>query len=104
MQYYNIAEAELVSFSDQLAKDGTASDHTSVTQAMKHFVRDWSEDGIEEREAVFPQILETLEGLFPGRWGDENEVKVLVPGSGLGRMAHEVDGLGGEFSGGKTKK
>lgn len=62
---------------------------------MKHFVRDWANDGNDERLAVFPQILKTLLDLFPER--QNRTVRALIPGSGLGRFAHEVADLGGEF-------
>lgn len=61
-------------------------------EAMKHFVRDWSEEGREERKRIFDPILEVLR-----RVGEEQrkEMKVLVPGCGLGRLAWEVSELGG---------
>lgn len=55
-----------------------------VREAMQHFVRDWSEEGAEERKKMFTPILEQLGG---GR-------SVLVPGAGLGRLAWEISQLG----------
>lgn len=95
MGYYHIDQSEVDAHAQQLASEGRSSDHTSVSQALKHFVRDWSEDGIEEREAVFPQISQTLEELFPER-SDEKPFSVLIPGSGLGGLAHVVDDLTGK--------
>lgn len=97
MSYYGIDPSEVEAHAVQLAKDERSSDHTSVVQSLKHFVRDWSVDGDEERAAVLPQILETLEVLFPGRKRKVDEVRVLIPGSGLGRLGVDVDGLGGEY-------
>lgn len=94
MQYYGIEPSEVSAFSKELDKSGESSDHTSVSQALKHIVRDWADDGIDERRAVFPQILGTLLDLFPER--QNSAVRVLIPGSGLGRLAHEVADLGGE--------
>jgi carnosine N-methyltransferase len=58
-----------------------------LAQTLKHFVRDWSEVGKAERDALFPPILEALREEF----GDEVEgKKVLVPGCGLARLAYEI--------------
>lgn len=93
LEYYGISHAELAAHSN--AKDTTNQppDRVSVSQALKHFVRDWSASGRGERQDTFPCILGTMESLFPERSG--NEAKVLLPGSGLGRLGHEVASLGG---------
>lgn len=94
MEFYGIEPSEVSAFAKELDKSGASSDHTSVSQAMKHIVRDWADDGIDERQAVFPQILGTLLDLFPER--QNRTVRALIPGSGLGRLSHEVADLGGE--------
>ncbi|BDD58800.1 hypothetical protein MAP00_004052 [Monascus purpureus] len=38
-------------------KSHQLGDRTSVSQAMKHFVRDWADEGHEERQQAFPCIL-----------------------------------------------
>lgn len=73
-----------------------AAEKVSVSQALKHFVRDWSEEGSGERRDAFPCLLKTLDGLFPGRKDAEKPVKVLFPGAGLSRLGHEVAALGGK--------
>ncbi|PRQ77330.1 N2227-like protein-domain containing protein [Rhodotorula toruloides] len=58
-----------------------------VVETLKHFVRDWSEVGKAERDALFPPILEALREEF----GKNVEgKKVLVPGCGLARLAYEI--------------
>lgn len=94
MKFYGIEPSEVSAFAKELDKSGALSDHTSVSQAMKHIVRDWADDGVDERRAVFPQILGTLLDLFPER--QKKTVRALIPGSVLGRLAHEVADLGGE--------
>lgn len=93
LEFYSVSFLELVTFEKDHMSDATISDHTSVVQALKHIVRDWSDDGIEEREAAFPQIIESLTEYFPQRDGEG--VQILVPGSGLGRLSHDISGLGG---------
>ncbi|KAI9927271.1 hypothetical protein ASPWEDRAFT_165833 [Aspergillus wentii DTO 134E9] len=90
LQFYGIKMEELQQFITQVEKEGKTADRTSVNQAMKHFVRDWAEEGRDERMASFPCILDAISSMR------ENETtKVLLPGAGLGRLAHEIDHLGG---------
>lgn len=68
----------------------------SVSQSLKHIVRDWtSAGGPYEREACFNCLLTTLQALFPDRATNSEEVKILLPGSGLNRLGHEIAQLGG---------
>ncbi|PKY00678.1 methyltransferase-like protein [Aspergillus campestris IBT 28561] len=91
-------------FSEKIALIGREDYHTGpqalegredaefglVDLAFGHLLRDWSSQGAEERKAVFPPILDTLERHFGGN-GRGN--KVLVPGSGAGYdvTANELD-------------
>lgn len=59
---------------------------------MKHFVRDWADEGHKERQQAFTCILNSL-ARIPRT--SEHSLRVLVPGAGLGRPAHEVERLGG---------
>ncbi|KAG8905996.1 hypothetical protein FRB99_007853 [Tulasnella sp. 403] len=60
-------------------------------EALKHLVRDWSNEGRTEREAVFRPILQAL-GRTPE--DDRAKLRVLVPGCGLGRLAWEISRQG----------
>lgn len=93
LKYYGISREELAAHSKSKDAADQAPDRVSVSQALKHFVRDWSVLGRAEREDAFPCILSTMKSLFPGRSG--NDVKVLLPGSGFGRLGHEIASLGG---------
>jgi hypothetical protein len=95
LDFYGIEFTELAKFAKGVEADGKYAERVSVSQALKHFARDWAADGEHERVATFPQILETLQESFPNRT-DANPVRVLVPGAGVGRLAHEIAGLGGE--------
>jgi hypothetical protein len=60
-------------------------------EALRHFVRDWSAEGAPERATIFTPILEALADVpIEERAGR----RVLVPGSGLGRLAWEISELG----------
>lgn len=65
-----------------------------VRETLKHFVRDWSSEGAHERAAIFEPILDVLRLVPPERRAD---MRVLVPGAGLGRLAWEISQLGASF-------
>lgn len=72
-------------------RGGSSMDLMRVRESLKHFIRDWSSDGIREREKIFTPILDVLRKVDV----DERRSKrVLVPGSGLGRLAWEISELG----------
>jgi hypothetical protein len=62
-----------------------------VDLAFSHLSRDWSTQGAKERQAVFPPVLDRLEQHFSG---DRRGKNVLVPGSGMGRLASDIADLG----------
>ncbi|PPR00068.1 hypothetical protein CVT24_008970 [Panaeolus cyanescens] len=64
-----------------------------VREALKHFIRDWSTEGEVERTRIFKPILELLKEVNEEERGN---LKVLVPGCGLGRLAWEISELGFE--------
>ncbi|KAI1011903.1 hypothetical protein LB503_004285 [Fusarium chuoi] len=94
MKFYGIEEKELKKHIDDAESSERLADKIAVSQALKHYVRDWTEDGEYERKETFACLVKTVQGLFPVR-DDENPVKILVPGSGLGRLGHDIARLGG---------
>lgn len=58
---------------------------------MKHLVRDWSDEGRPERDALFPPILNALTTEFAEA---DAPNRILVPGCGVGRLAYEIGALG----------
>ncbi|KAH8723078.1 methyltransferase-like protein [Phaeosphaeriaceae sp. PMI808] len=75
---------ELYNTGLQALEDKEDADFGLVDLAFGHLMRDWSTQGIKERQAVFPPVLEGLEQHF-----SKNGIgkKVLIPGSGMGRLA-----------------
>ncbi|KAF1850096.1 N2227-domain-containing protein [Cucurbitaria berberidis CBS 394.84] len=94
MQFYRIDQQELDDHMKQASQDGRLADKMSVTQTLKHFVRDWADEGVKERNEAFPCILSTLD-MLKVELSEGKPLKVLLPGSGLGRLGHEVANLGG---------
>jgi len=76
----------------------TMMDMEKVQSTLKQIVRDWSDAGAVERENCHGKILTKLLSLF-GEVEDRAELKVLVPGAGLGRLAFEIAKLGFECQG-----
>ncbi|KAG6853566.1 hypothetical protein C0991_003236 [Blastosporella zonata] len=71
--------------------DAESPDLGRVRESLKHYIRDWSSEGASEREKIFRPILNVLKAV------DENDrsgKRILVPGSGLGRLAWEISQLG----------
>ena len=94
LHFYNVSRSELEAFIAEQDRENKSPDRTSVAQAMKHYVRDWAEEGREEREEAFGCLITQLEQMSRT---EDAPWKVLVPGGGVGRLAHDIAGLGGEF-------
>lgn len=101
LDYYGVDRAELDEHARQMSAAGRGAERVSVSQALKHYVRDWAAPGAGERDAAFPCITAALAALFPEA-GPEGRpragVKVVLPGSGVGRLGHEIARLGGKSS------
>ena len=66
---------------------------SKVRSTLRQCVRDWSKEGEKERSTCYTPILRELERLWPVV-GARAGVRVLVPGSGLGRLVWEVAVMG----------
>ncbi|KAF9529742.1 N2227-like protein-domain-containing protein [Crepidotus variabilis] len=71
--------------------DLDSADLGRVRESLKHFVRDWSQDGKIERDKILEPILAVIRPIHESQ---RASTKVLVPGCGLGRLAWEVAQLG----------
>ncbi|KAL1459719.1 hypothetical protein WDU94_011676 [Cyamophila willieti] len=67
-----------------------STDLEKVQTTLKHFVRDWSEEGKEERKTCYEPIISEILARFPPDTVNPKEVNILVPGAGLGRLAFEI--------------
>ncbi|KAJ7852827.1 N2227-like protein-domain-containing protein [Mycena olivaceomarginata] len=77
------------------ATSPTDFDMDKLRSTLKQFVRDWSAEGRDEREACYKPMKDALLLHFSDVPAPERgRVRVLVPGAGLGRLAHDVAGLG----------
>lgn len=86
-----LAQEEFPSLLYQRRVNMVSPDLARVREALKHFIRDWSEEGARERTRTFSPILDVLNEVDPSQ---RAEMKILVPGCGLGRLAWEISQLG----------
>ena len=86
------------------------ADAEKVKYVLKNLVRDWSEEGVSEREQSYGIIIREIKDIFEDRLGlpptnkssddEENSLpRVLVPGCGLARLCVELAGIGFEALG-----
>ncbi|RUS72975.1 hypothetical protein EGW08_019258 [Elysia chlorotica] len=68
----------------------TSEEMDKVRTTLRQIVRDWSEDGRAEREACYQPVMHAV--LTESR--KPSDVKILVPGAGLGRLVFEFARLG----------
>lgn len=86
---------------EHLAHEGakpTQLDAEKVRSTLRQLAREWSADGAAERAASFSRIVDALLERFPNA-----QARVVVPGSGLGRLPFELaragfHAIGNEFS------
>ncbi|KAJ5682874.1 hypothetical protein N7462_006039 [Penicillium macrosclerotiorum] len=68
----------------------TASDVNKAHSTIRQFYRDWSVEGRAERQVCYDPVLQDLHREFYPRRQAGEEIRVLVPGAGLGRLVFEV--------------
>ena len=69
----------------------TDRDYENLRSTLRQLVREWSDEGSNERPVCFNPIMTFLKDNFHDNLRD---IKVLVPGAGLGRLAWEINRLG----------
>ncbi|KAL1757419.1 N2227-like protein-domain-containing protein [Schizophyllum commune] len=73
----------------------TEFDMDKLRSTLKQLVRDWSEEGAEERALAYePMKAALIEHFSDIPAGERRNFRVLVPGAGLGRLAYDVAKLG----------
>ncbi|XP_033168749.1 carnosine N-methyltransferase isoform X1 [Drosophila mauritiana] len=61
---------------------------------LKLIARDWSTEGALEREQSYKPIIDSIVAYFKHSDIELKEIKILVPGAGLGRLTYELACLG----------
>ncbi|CCH44472.1 hypothetical protein BN7_4036 [Wickerhamomyces ciferrii] len=65
------------------------NDYDKVKSILKQMIREWSDEGEDERNVSMNRILKYLETKYP-RVIERQHIKILIPGSGLGRLNFEL--------------
>lgn len=86
------------SFSQLLPKYSRIIDFIKLNSTLRQCLRDWSLEGKLERWICYKPILNILKIFFPEP-KRRKRIKILIPGSGLGRLAWEVASLGFQTQG-----
>ncbi|XP_065362839.1 carnosine N-methyltransferase isoform X2 [Calliphora vicina] len=76
--------------SDEHAAKIRHIDMENAQSTLKAIARDWSEEGAEERKQSYQPIIDAIEQYFDPKDCNVDEVKILVPGCGLGRLSYEL--------------
>ena len=66
----------------------TSSDLDKVRTTIRQFYRDWSIEGLPERQICYEPVIADITRAF-AHSEDKGRIKVLVPGAGLGRLMFE---------------
>lgn len=65
-------------------------DIQKVQITLKQIFRDWSFEGQTERDQCYKPIIDEITGFFNPQKCIVENVKILVPGAGLGRLIYEI--------------
>lgn len=81
----------------------TSSDVNKAHSTIRQFYRDWSQEGQAERDVCYAPVIQDLHDELKARRDQGEEISVLVPGAGLGRLVFEIcmagyDAEGNEIS------
>lgn len=77
------------------SKNNSSSLNYRVVEALGHFVRDWTKEGELELKYLMDNIKTELDRIIPS--DQRGKTCVVIPGSGLGRIAHDIANLGKEY-------
>ncbi|KAF2119994.1 methyltransferas-like protein [Lophiotrema nucula] len=80
---------------DHLNVESTPTDVEKAKSCVHQFYREWSIEGAVERQKCFNPVVESLDDEFSARQkaspnAAKSELKVLVPGAGLGRLVFDL--------------
>ncbi|CAO3652071.1 unnamed protein product [Cunninghamella echinulata] len=87
---------DMTDFLQQAKKKGEQppvkpSDMDKVRSTLKQCFRDWSTEGKAERDVIYIPVIEELNTIYKDiQDPDRANIRILVPGAGLGRLAYDI--------------
>lgn len=73
----------------------TPNDMEKARSTLRQFFRDWSAEGLRERNSSFLPIISALEHHLPNLPPERRyQCRILVPGAGLGRLVFDLCAIG----------
>lgn len=85
-KHYGITYRDLSELSKQKTLKSTSSSNYRVVESMGHFIRDWVDS--TETQPLLEYVQKQLDAIIPQE--KVSKTCIIIPGSGLGRVAHEV--------------
>ncbi|ODV77440.1 N2227-domain-containing protein [Suhomyces tanzawaensis NRRL Y-17324] len=70
----------------------TSTSNYRVIESLSHYIRDWSVQGDQETKPMMDYIIANLNTVIPA--SERHKTCVIVPGSGLGKIAHAIATMG----------
>ncbi|XP_055593514.1 carnosine N-methyltransferase [Uranotaenia lowii] len=67
-----------------------SQDIQKVHITLKQIFRDWTVEGLAERDQCYKPIIDEISNYYNSQTCNIEDVKVLVPGAGLGRLIYEI--------------
>jgi hypothetical protein len=68
----------------------TGTDVNKAHSTIRQFYRDWSAEGQPERDVCYGPVLDDLRTEFETQRAAGEQIRVLVPGAGLGRLVFDI--------------
>lgn len=77
---------------DDVNKNSPSKTNFRVIEALGHYVRDWSRESDQELNVILKYVKGQLDNIIPP--DERTRTVIVIPGSGLGRIAHEIAEMG----------
>jgi hypothetical protein len=75
-------------FSDhQHSKGSKSQSYSTIEQLLAHINRDWGSGGIQVRQQIYYELIIQV---LASTYSDPSNIRILIPGCGLGRLATEI--------------
>ncbi|CCE79793.1 Piso0_002884 [Millerozyma farinosa CBS 7064] len=95
MKEMDMKESHIEILQKSKKKYSPSSSNFRVIEGLLHYLRDWHPDFRDETREALQYIISQLRNIVPLE--SRNKTCVIVPGSGVGRIAHEIAIMGSGY-------